>query len=100
MNWNGKISRVCLGRFCLLLTRFVSDEICFEQFETEYWTIYNNIQEEQIRYLENMFDDIYEMMYMSEVDPVNKEDRKYGLIGHAEIKNRIAAMLVESKDGA
>jgi hypothetical protein len=82
--------------FVLLLRRFISDEITFEQFENQYWTIYNNIQDEQIQDLKTMFDDIYEMMYMSENDPINKEDKKYGFIGHMEIKDRIAVLFVAS----
>ena len=77
-----------------LLKNLVSEELPFRDFERQYWTIYNEIPESLIpKDKVAIFDDIYEMMYMCEEDPVADEDKKYGFLGHQEIRRRIAAHL-------
>jgi hypothetical protein len=43
-----------------------------------------------------LWDEIYEVVYMAGPDPVPAEDRRDGIIGEAELKNRLRAFRMEN----
>lgn len=84
-----------------LLRSFTAGKVHFDDFKNQYWEQYNDIPEEEIpETKQDMFNEIYEMMYMSESDSVNKEDKKCGFVGHEEIEKRIATLLDAQEESA
>ena len=45
------------------------------------------------------YDDMYELVYMGAPDPVAQEDRAVGVIGAAELRERLRRVRLEAADG-
>src|SRR3954471_18802315 len=86
-------------RLSRLLDRYLADEIEFWPFHSEFMELALPMFDGALVPFDarlQALDDMYELVYMAAPDPVSAEGQRDGIIGSAELKQRLSGMRVKA----